>query len=211
MADLGTLDPVSTMLLVIDMQNDFCHPDGALAQQDDDVTLVLAMAPRLERLVREVRAAGAGVIFVRTDHGEWTDSPKWLDRNGGVARRIPVCATGSWGADYFGDLRPEPADLEITKNRYSAFLGTNLDLVLRAHNVETLLLTGTATNVCVETTLRDGFMRGYRTILVEDCAASSDPAAHDGTVKNVRRHFGRVATADEALGALGATPVSLAV
>jgi nicotinamidase-related amidase len=197
------VDPRHTALVVIDMQNDFCDSNGLQAQSGADVSMIQAMAPRLVRLLDAARAVHLPIVHVRTEHSAWTDSAPWLGRLRG--RRRGVCFPGSWGAEYYAGFEPrsdaarEPGGHEfvVTKHRYSAFVGTELDLLLRSHGIRSVIMTGEATNVCVESTARDAFMRDYWVVLVKDCAASGVLAAHEATLYTFEKHFGTVATGDE--------------
>jgi len=84
------------------------------------------------------------------------------------------------------------SDCIVTKHRFSAFAGTDLDLILRSKGIETILCTGLATNVCVETTARDGVNRNYNVILLEDCCAAFDPGEHQAALNNINKYFGVV-------------------
>lgn len=196
--------PGTAAVVVVDVQNDFCDPAGACAQRGSDVAGAVAMVPRLERFLDAARAAGVLVVFIQTTHDATTNSPAWLARRGdpvpGAPTPVATCATGTWGADFYR-VAPQPGEPVVVKHRYSAFAGTNLDVVLRSAGIDSLLLTGVSTNVCVESTLRDGLFAEYRVTLVEDCAASSEPEAHAATVANVEQYFGVVATSEE----IGAT------
>jgi ureidoacrylate peracid hydrolase len=97
----------------------------------------------------------------------------------------------------FYKVAPKPGETIITKHRYDAFHQTDLELVLRTNALQSLVLTGVATNVCVESTLRSAFMRDFEVTLVDDCSAARSRVAQDGTLENVRTHFGLVATASE--------------
>jgi ureidoacrylate peracid hydrolase len=93
-------------------------------------------------------------------------------------------------------VAPEPGDPLVTKHRYSAFINTDLDLILRAQGIKSLILTGVATNGCVESTARDGFMLDYYVVFVDDCSATSaGPGPHAGTLANIGRGFGEVVKA----------------
>ncbi len=196
--------PGTAAVVVVDVQNDFCDPAGACAQRGSDVAGAVAMVPRLERFLDAARAAGVLVVFIQTTHDATTNSPAWLARRGdpvpGAPTPVATCATGTWGAEFYR-IAPQPGEPVVVKHRYSAFAGTNLDVVLRSAGVDSLLLTGVSTNVCVESTLRDGLFAEYRVTLVEDCAASFEPEAHAATVANVEQYFGVVATSEE----IGAT------
>ena len=94
-------------------------------------------------------------------------------------------------------VEPADGDEVIVKHRYSAFIGTELDTLLRTQGVENLIFAGVTTNVCVESTARDGYMLDYHIVVVEDCTASYSEEPHLATLANIRRAFGRVATAEE--------------
>jgi ureidoacrylate peracid hydrolase len=102
-----------------------------------------------------------------------------------------LCLEGSWGAEFYG-VAPLPGEFIIDKHRYSAFSGTGLDNLLRDHGVRSLIIAGVATNVCVESTLRDGFMHGYYIIIAQDCVGSHNHELHRATLENVRLTFGDV-------------------
>jgi ureidoacrylate peracid hydrolase len=193
-------------VLVIDMQNDYCHPEGAEARLGAAVSLTAEMAPRLARFLEQARAAGTRVIFVRTLHSPWTNSITWLRRGGGRHARsdLRVCLPDTWGADFYAGVRPiqspdwEPArhDYVVTKHRYSGFIDTDLDLVLRAQEIRTLIVTGTASNGCVEAIARDGFMKDYSIVYVSDCSAASSADSHAACLSRVRS-WATVASSDE--------------
>jgi ureidoacrylate peracid hydrolase len=203
------VDPRHTALIVVDMQNDFCASNGALAESGADPSLIQAMAPRLLSLLDAARAIHLPIVHVRTEHSPWTNSESWLGRLRGRPRG--ACYPDSWGADYYAGFEPridpqrEPRGHEfvVTKHRYSGFVGTELDLVLRSQHVRTVIMTGEATNVCVESTARDAFMRDYWLVFVSDCTAAAVQAAHDATLYTVGKHFGKVVTSEELVGAWG--------
>jgi ureidoacrylate peracid hydrolase len=206
------VDPRHAALIVVDMQNDFCDSSGALARSGADPTMIQAMAPRLVRLLEAARAIGLPVVHVRTEHSPWTDSAAWIGRHHG--RQRTVCYPGTWGADYYPGFEPRtdsgrtPGSHEfvVTKHRYSGFVGTELDLVLRSHQIRTVIMSGEATNVCVESTARDAYMRDYWVVFVSDCTASASEAAHDATLLTMGRHFATVAASSEILASWSARP-----
>lgn len=197
-------DSRKTALLVIDCQNDFCHADGVSGRAGVSLQQTHVAVPVLSRLVEQARRAGVAIIFARTHHHEdWTDSPTWSSR---FLRQFgPVCAPGTWGAEFY-EIHPAPGDFVITKHRYSAFIGTDLDITLRSRGIETVLCTGFITNVCVESTLRDGYMLNYATILIEDCCAAPTPDEHRMTIFNVKKYFGDVKTSADIVKAFEAVP-----
>jgi len=189
-------DPRWAALLVVDVQNDFTSPRGSAAQRGEDVAAAQAMVPRLVRLIEEARRVSLPVIYVRTTHSEWTDTPSWIYRKSQQSN-LNTCREGSWGAEFYEGISPLADERVVIKHRYSAFINTDLNTVLRAKGVESVLVTGVATNVCVETTARDAYMFDYYVTMVEDCSAAYEPKLHQGTLENIRRHFGLVASSEE--------------
>jgi ureidoacrylate peracid hydrolase len=190
--------PAHTAVLVIDMQNDFCSPQGHIAKSGRDISASHRVAARLPDMLARARKAGALVVFVRniysTEHNHYL-SDVWLDhaahKRGGT--RTPFCAADSWGADFYENVRPQPGDALVTKHRYSAFHNTDLETILRANGIRTIVLTGAVTNVCIETTAREGYVRDYYVVLAEDGSAAYSPEDQAATIRNVGRYFGSVA------------------
>ena len=188
MSDWTTdLDWSKSALLVVDLQNDYCHWQGAEVLNGGDVTRRTAILPAVQRLIDAAHRASTPVIFIRTEHDHTTTSPAWAYRRRDV--RNPFCVTGTWGAEYFG-VEPGPDDLEITKHRFSAFVGTDLELRLRALGRETLIIAGVDTNVCVESTMRDGYMHDFSCVLVTDATAAGTVEEHEASCATLGRYFG---------------------
>lgn len=209
MAELRELvAPERTALVVVDVQNDFCHEDGSIAARGMDVAPIHAMVPRLEGLIQAAHAGNVPVIFIRTEHGLWTDAPAWQERLASrtSAARRPICREGTWGAEFYR-LQPSPGDRVVVKHRYSAFLGTDLDLILRSRGIETVLCTGVTTNVCVESTARHGFMLNYRVVMVSDCCAAPTEEEHRSALWNIGTYFGTVHGSEEIMAAWGVAPL----
>lgn len=184
-------------LLIVDVQNDYCHSDGALAKTGEDVSAVKKIVPNLQKLLLWARTYKKPVIFVQTIHDFATDSEVWKNRSSG--RMKNVCRPGSWGAQFF-EIAPNPGEIVVNKHKYSAFINTPLDSILRAHKIETLLVAGVCTNVCVESTARDGFMMDYRIVLLSDACASYSQQAHRMTLENISVYFGTVAKTSDIIG-----------
>jgi ureidoacrylate peracid hydrolase len=189
-------DPRWAALIVVDVQNDFASPKGAAAERGEDVSESIAMVPRLVRLIDEARRVGLTIIYVQTFHGEWTDTPSWIYRES-QKKKLNSCREGTWGAEFYDGIKPLASERIVVKHRYSAFINTDMNTVLRAKGIESVLVTGIATNVCVETTARDAYMFDYYVTMVGDCAAAYDQKSHEGTLENMRRHFGLVADSNE--------------
>jgi ureidoacrylate peracid hydrolase len=189
-------DPRWSALLVVDVQNDFVSSKGSAAQRGEDVKAAQAMVPRLIRLIDEARRVGLTVVYIKTTHSEWTDTPSWIYRKSQQGA-LNTCREGTWGAEFYEGISPIPGERVVIKHRYSAFINTDLNTVLKAKGIESVLVTGVATNVCVETTARDAYMFDYYATMVGDCAAAYDPKLHESTLENMRRHFGLVASSEE--------------
>lgn len=177
------------VLLVVDVQNDYCHDGGVFGRAGFSLGAIQAAVERIEAFVVVARRAGVPVIWVRTEHGHLTDSPTWLGR--GVRMAGAICAAGSWGAELYR-VRPADSEAVVVKHRYSAFVGSPLPVMLRALGRPILLMAGVTTNVCVESTARDAFMRDWRVVLLEDCTAAPTKSEHESAVHNIRNYFGRV-------------------
>ena len=185
------LTPDRSVLLVVDVQNDFCHLDGVFGRAGVDLGMIHAAVDRILWLVEAARRAGVPVVWIKTHHDRWTNSPMWLTREMRNTGKGEICATGSWGAEFFR-AEPAPDERVVVKHRYSGFFGTSLSVVLGALARPTLVACGVTSNVCVETTVRDAFMRDYHVVLAEDCAGAPRKEEHEGAVYNVRTYFGRV-------------------
>jgi ureidoacrylate peracid hydrolase len=188
--------PGHTALLIVDVQRDFCASDGAFGALGRDLSRVQEMLPALEGLVESARAAGVTVIFLRYAQTRATESEVHLEQRGRGRSDFAYCQEGTPGAGFY---RIEPADGEavVTKHRYSGFINTDLDLLLRSGGVRTLVMTGVATNGCVEATARDGFMHDYYIVFAADGAATYSPELHDATLANIRDAYGVVVTCAE--------------
>lgn len=186
-------------LLVVDMQNDFCHEDGFLARRGIDLRPTQAMAPTLAGLIGAAREAGTPVIYTVNAHDEWTDSQAWKMRHQSAGAAL--CRPGTWGAEFYG-VSPRSDERIVAKHRYDAFLGTELDLVLRAGGIRTLILTGVATNICIETTAREAYCRDYQLAMIEDCLAGSSLAEHRSALATLQRYFDAVVARAAELTAL---------
>lgn len=193
--DFTDLTPGRCAVVVVDVQNDFCHPNGAVARMGNDVTRVAAAVPAVQCLIELARAADVPRIYLQTELSPWFDDRAWRQRGrqGGVfdADRIPVCRPGTWGAELCG-LEPAPDELVIVKYRYSAFAYTPLELALRTANRDIVVLAGTATHQCVEATARDAIGRGFYPVLVETASASRDHRLHQAAVEDFAAHLGSV-------------------
>ncbi|MFQ5915695.1 MAG: cysteine hydrolase family protein [Nitrospinota bacterium] len=197
------VDSKHAALLVVDVQNDFAAEGGMMDREGNDLTSAQAIVPRLEQFIEQAREAEVPVIFIRNVYNtdaNWYLSDVWLEqaarsRKGSYVIHS-VCGPDSWEGDFY-KVRPTEKDVIVTKHRFSAFQDTDLDLILRSRDIRTLIMTGIATNVCVESTARDGFFRDYYIVFTSDCTATYSKEDHEATLNNIGRYFGVAVTADE--------------
>lgn len=199
-----TLDLRRTAVVVVDMQNDFCHPEGWLASIGVDVSGAARAVDVLSRLLPALRASGVPVIWLN-----WGNRPDRANlppnvlhvydpagRGVGIGSPLPprgsrVLEKDSWGAALVDGLVPADHDIRIDKFRMSGFFDTPLDSVLRNLRIDTVLFGGVNTDQCVLATLTDAACLGYDVVLVEDAAATTSPDfCRVATVYNVRQCFG---------------------
>ena len=178
------VDPRRTALLVVDVQNDYCAPGGALEREGGNISMTRAVVPNVIRMVDAARRHGVKVVWIQQTSlpGGASDSPAWIymkRRNGLHADR---CVDGSWGQRFVDGLRPEGNEPIVKKHRSSGFVGTNLDLVLRSNRVETTIVIGVMTEGCVESTARDAAFYDYYVVLTSDCMASDVLAWHEASL-----------------------------
>jgi nicotinamidase-related amidase len=201
------VDAQHTAVVVVDMQNDFCKPEGAFGQLGIDLTMYAPMIPRLERLLANARAAGVLIIYIKMTvlPGRRSESPAQLRFN--MRLHLPSHPTsepllytveGTPGQEIIPELAPEAGDLIVQKYRSSGFWGTNLDMLLRSNAIETVIMTGCTTEGCVESTARDALFNDYYVVLPEDCVASDDPRQHEASLFLMRHRFD-VVTSDDIL------------
>jgi nicotinamidase-related amidase len=201
-----TLDLARTAILVIDMQNDFCHPEGWLGHIGVDVTPARKPIVHLAALLPELRCQGVPVLWVN-----WGNRPDRLNLSPsllhvykpsgtgtGIGDPLPgsgahVLEENSWSAAVVDELAPEPSDIHVSKFRMSGFWDTELDSILRNLGVTSLLFAGVNVDQCVLCTLQDANFLGYDCILLEDCSATTSPDyCFAATLYNVRQCFGFV-------------------
>ncbi len=205
------IDVRRTAIIVVDMQNAFCRKEGML---DVLGKLDEVKADRVieadKKVIEAARSAGIKIVYLRmafrpdlSDAGG-PESPHYWKSN--VVRRMhenpeimgKFITQGSWDAEIVDELKPEPEDIVVDKNRYSGFPNTELDAILRTHNIKYLVFLGIATNVCVESTLRDAFFSEYFPILVNDgCGNGGPDYTQDATIWVVSELFGWVTTSSD--------------
>ena len=200
--DPAATAPEQAVVLVVDVQNDYCHPEGALGRRGADCAAALAAVEQIGTLLQVARRAGVPVLHVHTQHSRWTDTPGWRRRGqGGTTIQPdtdPIVAAGSWGGEPYGNLVAD-GDFTFVKHRYSAFAFSPLDLVLSSVARPTLVLVGLTSDVCVRATGVDAVSRGYRAVLVGDATATVGVVSQATACAEFAATIGPVVTTDELL------------
>jgi nicotinamidase-related amidase len=199
-SDFFSIDPARCALIVIDMQNAFVA-EGAPFETPG----ARLMIPRLERLIRRARELRMPVVWTQSDH-----RPPY---GGLMLAKFPAITSERvlWQGEPSFEMYPEMLqpvegafEYRIIKHKFDAFFETDLDAILRFHHVDTVIVTGTATNACCESTARSAFMRDYKVVFPSDANGTFDEAMHRATLINIDLLFGRVMTTEELLSEIGA-------
>jgi ureidoacrylate peracid hydrolase len=179
-------------LLVMDLQNGFCHPDGSMPRAGYGLPGIADVIRANVELVAVARELGLMTLFTR--HGfraDLSDAPDVIRQHAAVTG--PPLVRGSWDADLVSELDLQPTDLLIDKNRYDAFLYTDLELLLRARRITELIVSGVVTNVCVESTVRSAEQRGFHVSVAADCTAAMTADFQSASLAGMAAVFATVA------------------
>jgi biuret amidohydrolase len=207
------IDLDRTALVIIDMQRDFLEPGGFGAALGNDVSKLKAAVGPCKQVLSAARRLGMLVIHTREGHRpDLTDAPPHKVERGDPAMRIGapgpmgrILVRGEPGHDIIPELYPTASEPVIDKPGKGAFYQTDLDLMLRNCGIDTLLVCGVTTEVCVNTTVREANDRGYRCIVMSDCCASYFPQFHEMGLAMIKAQggiFGSVASSQSLLSAL---------
>lgn len=190
----------NTALLIIDMQNDFCHPNGFNASVLNlDLTSIRAIIPSIQSLLEWARNFGMAVIFTRESHppdlSTLTDSKRKRYSNAGSPIGQPgnmgrFLVQGEKGAEIIEELRPLPHETQLDKPAHSCFVNTPLDHKLRNNDITHLIIAGVTTQCCVLATYRHASDLGYYCLLLDDCCATFDPKDHSATLRILQSEGG---------------------
>jgi len=204
------MSPRETALIVVDMQNAYASPGGYIDIQGFDVSGAKAVTERIQRIVGTARALSIQVIFFQNGwdatkkEAGGPESPNWWKSNAlKLMRAQPeldgkLITRGTWDYELVPELQPQPQDIVLPKPRYSGFYRTQLDQILRARRIRNLLFVGVATNVCVESTLRDAFFLEYFPVLIHDATMQAGPPElQAATIYNVEKFFGWVTSTSD--------------
>lgn len=200
------VEPFHTALIVVDVQNDFCARGGALDRDGNDLTMVEDMIPRLVDFIDKARIVGVSIVYIQSfyfSEGNPYLTDAFLEQRmrSGNKRHLeyPLCERGSWGADFCHGISPLSGESIVNKHCYSAFIGTDLDLILRTRKKRTLLMTGVSTDICVDNTTRVGFMYGYYTVVLKDLCATWSQELQDTSLSKIDQLYGQVVTSTDVL------------
>ena len=198
------LDPARTALVVVDMQNAFMLPGVAHAL----CPMAEKIVPNINRLAQAVRETGGTVVWIKTTFKEdalqsWSTYFEMVSPQHG-AKRVEALTAGSKGHQLWDSLEVRAQDLIVEKNRFSAFIQGSSDLaeILRARGLDTILVTGTVTNVCCESTARDAMMLNFKTIMVSDGNAAVTDADHNASLCAFYLTFGDIMSTDMLIACL---------
>lgn len=204
-----SIDVSRTAVIVVDMQNAFVRRGGYFDLTGQDISRTERIIGPCRKVIAAARKRGARILYFQmgcspdfSDRGP-AHSPYNLKAKGlKLIRQRPELKDkfyiyGTWGAEIIEELKPWPEDIVVRKQKYDGFIGTNLEIVLGTFGIKYLVFVGTATNLCVESTLRHAFFLDYFPILVSDAVShAGEDITQEATLLNVKTHLGWVTTAD---------------
>jgi nicotinamidase-related amidase len=201
--DFFTIDPASAALIVIDMQHGFLAPG-----EPYETASARDMLPAVEHVLISARRAGLPIVWTQSDHS--------APYSGILLKKFPIIREdralwrGDKSFELYADMaQPIDGEYRLVKHKYDAFFETDLDAILRNQKVETVIIVGTATNVCCESTARSAFFRDYQVVVVSDATATFDMNMHEASLATINTFFGRVMTSDDVIHELeGDLPAS---
>jgi len=216
-----TVDADATAVVVIDMQNAYASAGGYVDLAGFDISGAAAVISRISIVLEAARAANLQVIYLQNGwdpeyvEAGGPNSPNWHKSNALKTMRArpelagQLLARGGWDYALVDALAPQPGDICLHKTRYSAFFNSQLDSVLRARGIRNIVFVGIASNVCVESTLRDGFHLEYFGVMLDDATHHLGPDfVREATVYNVEKFFGWVSSVADFCGSFGQIPKS---
>lgn len=199
-----TIDIAKTALLVMDVQNDIIHKDGKYKDFGTPAHAEeMNIFGNIQKVLDKVRETGVKVIHVKFGMRDFDAETRGNHTPIlSAVKELRACDLDSWGGDIHGAFTPVAGEAIIEKNRINSFQNTNLKEILDAAGIDTLVMTGVATNYVVEATARHASDDEYRVIIVEDCCSSMNQELHDFSMNNILPNLGQVCTSDEVIAAL---------
>lgn len=187
-SSLVKLNLGSTAILVVDMLNDFLKPGGKMVLEGGEVLI-----PPMRRLLARARKAGMPVVYVNDSHRPGLREDREFNK------RSQHCIEGTWGAEVIDELKPTKKDFVVFKHRFSGFYETDLDVTLKDLCIETVIVMGVVTNICVRSTIHDAFFRGYMVIVPRDCVMATGEREQESSLYDIETHFGDVSTSEKVI------------
>lgn len=179
------IDPTHTAVVVIDMQNDFCSPQGAAAKAGVDVSMMREIIPPMAELLREARKRNVPIVHLQVLHAAdgHTLSKAHLRLLRSVSPSAPFGIEGTWGGEIIAEMERQPNEPIVVKHRSGGFTNTTLDTILRSLAVETVVIVGEQTPGCVEATVREADDHDYCPVVVTDCVGGLRRDLHEAAMK----------------------------
>lgn len=184
-----------TALVIVDVQQDFCGAEGLMAQYGVDMQNIEAAIDRIEQLTLEAKRYQVPIIYLNLVTDVHTDLPvmkTWYSRQGLNGEEVvAICRRDTFGAEQYR-LQATADDYIVEKQRYSGFVNTKLDLVLKHLGIEKLIVTGVTTECCVDSTVRDAFMHNYEIFIAADACAAYEDDVHVMSLKILGMNFATI-------------------
>jgi ureidoacrylate peracid hydrolase len=207
------IDLKRAAIVVVDMQNAFASKGGMIDLWGFDISSISEVVKVIKKILSTARKKNIKIIYIAhrisPDLREVGLLSPFFSHDKAIeayykkpGMRDTMILRGSWGAEIIDELKPQDTEILIEKRRFSAFIGTDLDMILRTFDIRHLIFVGVATNICVESTLRDAFHKEYFPILVSDATAAFPASRHQATIDNVKQVFGWVTTSQNIIKAM---------